>query len=447
MDPPIGQVLSRYPFLHFDLQEYLSSIKHAEQLQEDFKLFLHFLDARTPASMPEDEIKHRILDDLASNLSTDVPAYSALSKRRSLQQLPIIDKTIVTRQPRAFVNGSLPLGQLWCHSTFGTSGVPILVAYSAAFYFHQLLLAVPKIVARATRAVSAPETLSYAHITDASGVSRVLQYPVRSAAPAFRLIYDQSHRGSLSRLLDLLRELRPSALTSRPELYAAITSDDMMPRRLGHYRPQFVISSGSLLDKPLRRRLADVFQARVIDAYAMSEFGLIASQCPKERLHIDNTNHVAECLNEEGRPALGEGELTLSSTANRAMPLLRYRTGDQGKVSTAPCECGSPGQTLESLTGRRVPCFTLETGQLYCPTQFNGIFSRFPVFQFQIRQLGDKSLEVLIEPDPGVTDVDDLMTGISRHVQQCMPCPMRIKVASARFNYDNTKFLRYRVLS
>ena len=49
-----------------------------------------------------------------------------------------------------------------------------------------------------------------------------------------------------------------------------------------------------------------------------------------------------------------EGEVVLSTLTRKGMPLLRYRTGDMGRILPGPCACGSPLRRLGPVAGRIV---------------------------------------------------------------------------------------------
>src|SRR6202044_3677672 len=70
-------------------------------------------------------------------------------------------------------------------------------------------------------------------------------------------------------------------------------------------------------------------------------------------LHVQEDHFAVEVIEpSSGRlvPAGVEGELVFTTLTKEAMPLLRYRTGDIGRLAGGPCSCG---RTLVRLTGLR----------------------------------------------------------------------------------------------
>src|SRR5205085_8482590 len=47
-----------------------------------------------------------------------------------------------------------------------------------------------------------------------------------------------------------------------------------------------------------------------------------------------------------------EGELVVTTLTKRALPMLRYRTGDITSLTTAPCRCGRTSARIARLKGR-----------------------------------------------------------------------------------------------
>ncbi len=47
-----------------------------------------------------------------------------------------------------------------------------------------------------------------------------------------------------------------------------------------------------------------------------------------------------------------EGELVVTTLTKRALPMLRYRTGDITALTTAPCRCGRTSARIARLKGR-----------------------------------------------------------------------------------------------
>ena len=65
-------------------------------------------------------------------------------------------------------------------------------------------------------------------------------------------------------------------------------------------------------------------------------------------MHIMRKNAYVEILNRKN----GIGDICITSLKNRAMPYIRYMTGDKGKISDKKCTCGNPNPILTVYNGR-----------------------------------------------------------------------------------------------
>lgn len=115
-------------------------------------------------------------------------------------------------------------------------------------------------------------------------------------------------------------------------------------------------SSGELLDEQHRDTIIHVFQCRVVNRYGLAEAGIIAYQVglsDRTMLILDPVvwPEIAYSDDKEGEKASLQGgrfgELVLTATKNRMMPLIRYRTGDMAVLSETP-----RGFVLDKLVGR-----------------------------------------------------------------------------------------------
>jgi phenylacetate-CoA ligase len=93
--------------------------------------------------------------------------------------------------------------------------------------------------------------------------------------------------------------------------------------------------------------------ARVIEAYGCTEVGPIAAECPHGSMHVLGANAHIEIVRDGSPVPAGElGEIVATTTINHAMPLIRCRIGDIGRLSPEPCSCGLPQPVLAELRGR-----------------------------------------------------------------------------------------------
>ncbi len=104
-----------------------------------------------------------------------------------------------------------------------------------------------------------------------------------------------------------------------------------------------------------RKKIEEVFAAKVAIEYGARDAGLIAHECPAGSLHINAEFIYVEIVDEYGNvlPPNQEGEIVVTNFATPSMPIIRLRTGDVGMLLDGACECGLPLPRMKLLGGRR----------------------------------------------------------------------------------------------
>ena len=112
-----------------------------------------------------------------------------------------------------------------------------------------------------------------------------------------------------------------------------------------------------MLTAESRSLIESTFGCRVFNRYGSREFAVIASECDAHQgLHISAENLLVEVL-VNGVPTTDQdGEIVITDLTNFAMPLIRYRTRDMGRLEMRACRCGR-GLPLLHLTGGRTTDF------------------------------------------------------------------------------------------
>lgn len=122
---------------------------------------------------------------------------------------------------------------------------------------------------------------------------------------------------------------------------------------LGAAAPRAVFPSSETLLDFHRAAIAAATGAPVADRYGHAEFAVSAVQCPAGSHHVDTEFGAVEILAREETDDWVRGEVVATGFANRAMPLLRYRTGDVATLrKRGACPCGRARPVLERIDGR-----------------------------------------------------------------------------------------------
>jgi phenylacetate-CoA ligase len=167
--------------------------------------------------------------------------------------------------------------------------------------------------------------------------------------------------GRTQRQAMLLRDFGSEVLVSTPS-YALVIAQAIidaggdpaqLPLRLGLF-------GGEPWSDGLRAEIERALPITAINTYGLSEMcgPGVAAECGAVRhgLHVQEDHFLVEVIDpERGVPVAPgeEGELTFSTLTKQALPLIRYRTGDLGRLLVEPCPCGRTTVRITGLRGRR----------------------------------------------------------------------------------------------
>jgi phenylacetate-CoA ligase len=159
-------------------------------------------------------------------------------------------------------------------------------------------------------------------------------------------------------------------------------------------------TSGEWFHPETRRRVSERFGVPVLDVYGSTEFKEIAWQCRElTGYHVNMESVLVEVLDERGAPAPAgtAGEVVVTSLTNRAMPLIRYVTGDRAAARAGVCDCGRESLRLDAFEGRTVDVLALPDGRRISPYALTTAVETCPgVLQYRIVQLERDRLDVPI---------------------------------------------------
>ncbi len=160
-----------------------------------------------------------------------------------------------------------------------------------------------------------------------------------------------------------------------------------------------------------RRDIQAMLGGRVVQNYGCTEAGSITSECPAGRLHVFDTHVHVEVFDGDRPLPPGEfGDLVVTSLTNRAMPLVRCRVGDRGRLSPDPCPCGMPHAVLDEIQGRNTDMLVASDGGTVHGSELgrrlDGFFAHTPprqARQVQFQQMDPIHWHMLVEADDDVT--------------------------------------------
>lgn len=257
----------------------------------------------------------------------------------------------------------------------------------------------------------------------AAGPSRRLRQWVRRYASADEVLCcTVMSRHDMREYYERLRRFRPRVLYGYPNAIEEFVRF-MIKETISPIRVQRVFCTAELLRDSQRALFAETLGADVFNLYCSREHGCVAFECDShDALHLDAGSVFLEIL-VNGRPAKpGEtGQIVITDLFNRAMPFIRYVTGDLGTAAAAPCACGSPLPTFSRLDGRLADLVYRPDGTVVSGLMLDDLFMGEPaITHAQFRQERLSGLDVLLVLDRGAARPPDLESRVIGEVRSIM---------------------------
>ena len=170
-----------------------------------------------------------------------------------------------------------------------------------------------------------------------------------------------------------------------------------------------IFTTSEQLTTQVRNSIETAFGKPVFDMYGANDGGILSCECNEHNgYHINMLN----CYVENFKNEYGMDEILLTNLSSYTFPFIKYRVGDLGIISDAPCECGLSWPKVTELKGRSRDLIKLPSGNVIHGSYFNNIFYRYPIIDgYRIVQHKDYSLEILIH----LTD-DDMFGLVSSEI-------------------------------
>ena len=175
------------------------------------------------------------------------------------------------------------------------------------------------------------------------------------------------------RLLFVLKQYQPTVIWTSPSyawhLGEVAKEKGYDPRTDFNIHTIIVAGEAGGSIPSTRESIENLWGAKVVDFYGLSDiYGACAAACEAhDGLHIVEDQILVETVD----PTTGEvldpgetGELVYTTLMKKARPMIRFRTGDIGYVSTDTCECG---RTLARIhvTGRKDEMFIVSAVNVF----------------------------------------------------------------------------------
>jgi phenylacetate-CoA ligase len=375
------------------------------------------------------------LQDIVDHAFETVPYYRDSFRRvgyrkgdikslRDLESLPVLEKEELRRDPERFVSIAAPTNRLVHGRTSGTTGTPISTfkdrnAYQRNWAFQERVRRWFGIGPRETKV-----TLWGRHVVSVGSVRPPYwrrDYFTRNWL--FSIYHLSDH--NLPLYVETMARIRPVEIHGYPSA-VAIVARAVLAANERRIRPRAVITSAETVLDEQRSLIEEAFGCKLRDQYGLAENVAWVSQCEAGTYHVHPEYGILETLRGTTSVIDEAGDVVGTGFLNRAMPLIRYRTGDTMVLrSEGTCECGRHFPVVAEVVGRTDDVlFSLDGRPLARLSPiFKGLQS---VLEGQIVQDAADHLIVNIVPS-GATDNDETL--LRRRLHELFGERMRIDIA------------------
>ena len=379
--------------------------------------------------LPRDELRALQLERLRGTFGVE------LDSLEQLAELPFVKKAAL-RDAYPFGLLRVPVESLVrVHASSGTHGTPTVVGYTAAD-----LDAWSELMARCmTMAGVRPGMLvhnanTYGLFTGGHGFHQGAELIGAPVVPV--------SGGMTSRQAMLLHDLGAQVLVATPS-YALVIGNAVRDAGIdpASLRLELGLFGGEPWTEGLRGQIEDALPGlRAVNFYGLSEMcgPGVAAECIEVRdgLHVHEDHFLVEVVDpESGAPVDegAEGELVFTTLCKEAMPLLRYRTGDIGSVTTELCPCGRTTARIRGLRGRRDDMITVRGVNVYPSNVEHALLSLpgvAPHYQLVVERPSGSldELTVQCEPVAGDDDPARLEAAVARVLREQLGIRVAVEV-------------------
>lgn len=224
---------------------------------------------------------------------------------------------------------------------------------------------------------------------------------------------------TLDTMVSALRSLQPVAIAGMPVTLGAaarrMESDGGAPIRI-----ETALVSADSVSPSFKAALAVTWGTEVFEHWGMTETGYGgALACEAhDGMHIRETDLCLEIVEPDtGRalPAGSDGEIVITTLRRRGLPLIRYRTGDSGRILESQCSCGSVLRRLR-LGGRLGEPIALgEGGRLSPEVVGDAVFAVKGVIDFEIEEIAGRQPGLVVNVLTDSATAEDVRSALLHH--------------------------------
>lgn len=236
--------------------------------------------------------------------------------------------------------------------------------------------------------------------------------------------------GGTERQIALIMDLKPRILCATPSYTLALAE---VAEKMGIDLRTSALQVGVFGAEPwsaaMRSEIEERLAIKALDIYGLSEImgpGVACECMAQAGLHGWEDHFLFEVLDPETQDPVAEGqagELVITTLTKQALPMLRYRTRDITRVTTAPCECGRTHLRILRITGRSDDMLIIRGVNVY-PSQIEAVLVGRPMiaphYQLVVQRSGSLdhvTIEVEVQVGVAAEAHPTIARDVAHHVK------------------------------
>ncbi len=312
------------------------------------------------------------------------------------------------------------------HASSGTTGKPIVVAYTQADLHVWTEVMLRTLAGYGLHAGDVVQNAyGYGLFTGGLGIHYGAEALGATVVPV--------SGGNTDRQLLVMRDFGVSAICCTPSYVLHILD---RAEEMGIDVRELPLRAGCFGAEPwtdgMRRRIEAAAGIKAFDVYGLTEIigpGVGAECLAQDGLHIFEDHFYPEIIDPESLEPLPdgrEGELVLTTLSKQAMPMIRYRTRDITTIVNEPCSCGRTIRRIRRISHRSDDMLIVRGVNVF-PSQIEAailaVEGTLPHYQILLtRRKNLDQIEVRVEVTTAVLSdrvgaMEDLQNKLSRQIE------------------------------
>jgi phenylacetate-CoA ligase len=311
------------------------------------------------------------------------------------------------------------------HASSGTTGKPIVVAYTANdMEVWKSVIVRTLAAANVRRGDIIQNCYGYGLFTGGLGV--------HYGAEAMGATVIPMSGGNTDRQIMVMRDFGVTVVCSTPSYFLHLAD---AAQQQGVDLRTLKLRVGVFGAEPwtdgMRERIQQMTGVKAFDIYGLSEIigPGVAAECSGQcGLHIFEDHFYPEIIDPETGAVLPDGatgELVLTTLSKEAMPMIRYRTRDLSRLIPEPCACGRTIRRLQRISARSDDMLIIRGVNVY-PSQIEtalmSVEAALPHYQIILTREADlDQVEVKVEvPASHFTDEVRSLEKLQRSIAEAI---------------------------